>query len=49
MIKSAIWAGSLLLAFQETEALHFPGIISKDYNYSQILPIKQSYYMVTKG
>lgn len=41
----------LLLATKTpiVDALHFPGLISKDYKYEQALPIMSSYYLTTHG
>ena len=41
-------AGFVLLA-SLASALHFPGLVSKDYTYNQTLQIKQSYFLTTKG
>ena len=40
---------ALSLLASLSSALHFPGLISKDYTYDQTLAIKQSFYLTTKG
>ena len=41
-------AGFTLLA-SLSAALHFPGLVSKDYAYDDTLPIRQSFYLTTGG
>ena len=48
LLTMKILAGLILLA-EKPEALHFPGLISKDYEYDKILPIKQGYFLTSKG
>ena len=42
-------AGLINLMFGLVSALHFPGLISKDYPYNAELPIKSSYYYTSKA
>ena len=48
MLTMKILAGLILLS-RQPEALHFPGLVSKDYTYDKTLPIKQGYYLTSKG
>ena len=40
---------STVLLVTLASALHFPGLISKDYTYSSELGIMTSYFLTTKG
>ena len=45
-----IWAGLLIVASSYvSNALNFPGLISKNYEYSSELNIKTSYYLTAKN
>ena len=40
---------TLVLLAGTGSPLHFPGLMSKDYAYNQVLQIRSSYYLNTKG
>ena len=49
MLRLVTIAGFLHLLVGLVSALHFPGLISKDYPYNAELPIKSSYYYSAKA
>lgn len=48
MLSISVLAGFALFA-DNSAALHFPGLVSKDYPYDANLHVKQSYFLTAKG
>ena len=46
---SSVFLANLIFLADNSSALHFPGLVSKDYSYDSLLDVKQSYFLTTQG